>query len=75
MEHADSLTHTLSLLVAEDAVTLLPGIVEKMRVPGVVFRVLRKPAATWDLQVAWQRGRITEPVRQLVDLLTRQARR
>lgn len=75
VEHADSLTHTLSLLVAEDAVTLLPGIVEKMRVPGVVFRVLRKPAATWDLQVAWQRGRITEPVRQLVDLLTRQARR
>lgn len=75
VEQADSLAHTLSLLVAENAVTLLPGLVEKMRVPGVAFRMLRQPAATWDLQVAWQRGRITAPVRQLVDLLTGKAKR
>lgn len=73
VEQAASLTHTLSLLVAEHAVTLLPGVVRTSRVPGVMFRSLRSPAATWDLQVAWQRGKITEPVRQLVGIITKQA--
>lgn len=70
VENADGLAHTLSLLVAENAVTLLPGLVEKHPVPGVVFRPLRSPAVKWDLQVAWQRGKISEPVRELVGLLT-----
>lgn len=73
VEHARSLTHTLSLLVAEDAVTLLPGLVARFRVPGVIFRPLRSPAARWVLQVAWQRGKISEPVRELVQLLTRRS--
>jgi DNA-binding transcriptional LysR family regulator len=74
IEQADGLTHILSLLVAEQAVTLLPGLVQKSKVPGVAFRPLRSPAARWDLQVAWQRGRIAEPVRELVALLTGRAR-
>lgn len=71
IEHARSLSHTLSLLVAENAVTVLPGVIAKFKVPGVAFRPLRSPAATWDLQVAWQRGRIADPVRHLVELLTK----
>ncbi len=71
VENADSLTHTLSLLVAENAVTLLPDLVSKFKVPGVAFRPLRSPTVKWDLQVAWQRGKITEPVRELVSLLTK----
>lgn len=71
VEQAHSLTHTLALLVAENAVTLLPGLVAKFKVPGVTFRPLRSPAAQWNLQVAWQRGKTTEPVRELVRLLTR----
>lgn len=71
VENANSLTHTLSLLVAEHAVTLLPGLVSKFKVPGVTFRPLRGPAVKWDLQVAWQRGKIAEPVRELVRLLTK----
>ncbi len=71
VEQAGSLTETLSLLLVEHAVTLLPGLVEESRVPGVAFRPLLTPAVTWDLQVAWQRGKITEPVRQLVDFLTK----
>jgi DNA-binding transcriptional LysR family regulator len=74
VENADGLTHTLSLLVAENAVTLLPGLVQKLSVPGVVFRSLRSPAVKWDLQVAWQRGKISEPVRELVGLLTKKSR-
>ena len=74
VEIANGLTHTLSLLVAENAFTLLPGLVSKFKVPGVTFRPLRSPAVKWDLQVAWQRGKIVEPVRELVDLLTRKSR-
>ncbi len=71
IENSDSLTHTLSLLVAENAVTLLPALIEKFNVPGVAFRPLRGTTAKWDLQVAWHRGKITEPVRELVSLLTK----
>ena len=71
VENADNITQTLSLLVAENAVALLPALVERFQVPGVTFRPLRGSAAKWDLQVAWQRGRITEPVRELVNLLTK----
>lgn len=71
VENADGLTHTLSLLVAENAVTLLPGLVAKLKAPGVTFRPLRAPLVKWELQVAWQRGKITEPVRDLVHFLTR----
>jgi DNA-binding transcriptional LysR family regulator len=71
VENASGLTHTLSLLVAENAVTLLPALIQRLKVPGVTFRPLRGSALKWDLQVAWQRGKITEPVRELVNLLTR----
>ena len=73
VENAKGLTQTLSLLVAENAVTLLPGLVSKFKVPGVTFRPLSSPAVKWDLQVAWQRGKIAEPVRELVDLLTKKS--
>ena len=75
VEHAGNLTHIFSLLVAENAVTLLPGLMKKLKVPGVAFRSLRTPLVTWDLQVAWQRGKIAEPVRQLVDFITRPSKR
>jgi hypothetical protein len=71
VENASGLTHTLSLLVAENAVTLLPALIQGFQVPGVTFRPLRGAAVKWELQVAWHRGRITEPVRELVNLLTR----
>lgn len=74
VENANGLTQTLSLLVAENAVTLLPGLVSKFKVPGVTFRPLSTPAVKWELQVAWQRGKIAESVRELVDLLTKSAR-
>jgi DNA-binding transcriptional LysR family regulator len=73
VENAGSITQTLSLLVAENAVAVLPGLVERVQVPGVTFRPLGGTAVKWDLQVAWQRGRITAPVRELVNLLTRRS--
>ncbi len=73
VENADGLVHALSLVVAENAVMLLPSLVTSFAAPGVAFRPLCNPAAKWDLQVAWQRGKIAEPVRDLVGLLTRKA--
>ena len=70
VENASGLTHTLSLVVAEDAVTLLPSLVDRFKVPGVAFRPVRESAAKWELQAVWHRGKITEPVRVLVAPLT-----
>lgn len=71
VENAESITETLSLLLVENTVALLPSLVERFQVPGVTFRTLRGSTVKWDLQVAWQRGKITEPVRELVALLTK----
>ncbi len=71
IENASSLTHTLSLLVAENAVTLLPSLITERKIAGVTFRPLRGSSIKWELQAAWQRGKITEPVRELVNLLTK----
>lgn len=69
VDDADSLTHGLAMVVTEGAVSLLPEYAKKVAVPGVVFRPLRDPAAKWDLLVAWQRGKATEPLRALLDAL------
>lgn len=73
VEDADSLTHALSLLVAENAVTLVSSIARKVNAPGVAYRPLGGRGARWDLLVAWQRGPMTQPVRTLVDTLARRA--
>jgi DNA-binding transcriptional LysR family regulator len=74
VEESEGLTHALSLLVAENAVVLLPGMENMFRAPGVVYRPLEERAARWDLLVAWQRGQITAPVKALVNALSRTAR-
>lgn len=64
---ADSLSHGFSLVVGEGAVALLPSYSTTTHAPGVVFRPLRDAAAKWDLIVAWQRGKMSEPVRALLE--------
>lgn len=64
---ADSLTHGLATVVTEGAVALLPDYTRRVSVPGVVFRPLQDPAARWELNVAWQRGKVSAAVRALLD--------
>ncbi len=66
---ADSLTHALATIVTEGAVALLPEYTRKTAVPGVVFRPLRESGATWDLWLAWQRGKVSAPVRAILETL------
>jgi DNA-binding transcriptional LysR family regulator len=71
VENAASMSQALSLLVAENAVALLPSMVGKKDVPGLAFRPLSGRPMKWDLQVAWHRGKVMDPVRAFVDALTR----
>lgn len=66
---AESLGHSLSTVVTENALTLLPEYMEQSTVPGVVFRRLHDPQAQWEISVAWQRGKMADPVKSLVDAL------
>jgi DNA-binding transcriptional LysR family regulator len=73
VEQADSLSHSLSLVVAENAVTLLPAMASELETPGVVCRPLADRAARWNLLVAWQRGKPPEAVTALVAALAKNA--
>lgn len=66
---ADSLSHGLSMVVSENAIALVADYAAKTRVPGVAFRPLRDAAVQWQLMVAWQRGRMSPPVRTMVENL------
>lgn len=66
---ADSLTHGLATVVTEGAVSLLPSYTQRAAVPGVVFKPLRDSTAKWDLVAAWQRGKVSAPVRGMLAAL------
>ncbi|MEO6003999.1 MAG: LysR family transcriptional regulator [Opitutus sp.] len=66
---AESLAHGLATIVAEGAVDLLPEYATKTRVPDVVYRPLKDAAASCELLVAWQRGKLAEPVRAMLETL------
>jgi DNA-binding transcriptional LysR family regulator len=66
---ADSLTHSLATIVTEGAVALLPAYTQRTLVPGVMFVPLQAPVAKWDLWVAWQRGKVSAPVRAILAAL------
>ena len=74
LEDAHSLTHGLATVVTEHAVALMPAYAKAMPVPGVVFRPLLDPSARWTLEVAWQRGKVSEPVRAMLEALPAEKR-
>ena len=65
----DGITHVLSQVVSESAVTLLPGYFVKFQHPGVTFVPIRDEWARWDFIVLWQRGRVSNSTQALVDAL------
>lgn len=66
---AESLTHSLATIVTEDAVDLLPEYATRLPVPDVVYRPLQDPGVTCELLVAWQRGKLSAPVRAMLEAL------
>lgn len=69
VQDAHSLTHGLLLVVTEGAVSLLPEYACKIVAPGVAFVPLRDADVKWELLVAWQRGKVSAPLRALLDAL------
>ncbi|ACB75514.1 LysR family transcriptional regulator [Opitutus terrae] len=69
---AESLTHALATVVTEGAVLLQPDYARSMKVPGIVFRPLQDSAVKWELLLAWQRGKVADPVRAILAALPTQ---
>ena len=65
----ENLAELLALLGNEDAISLRPMFVRHPEAPNVVIVPIADEDATWDVFVAWQRGKIAAPVRALVDAL------
>jgi DNA-binding transcriptional LysR family regulator len=66
---AESLAHGLATIVSEGAIDLLPEYATRGQVPGIVYRPLEDNAASCELLVAWQRGKVAEPVRAMLEVL------
>jgi DNA-binding transcriptional LysR family regulator len=65
----DGITHVLSQVVSESAVTLLPGYFRTFVHPGAVFVPVSDAKARWDFIVLWQRGQVPPATRALVEAL------
>lgn len=66
----DGITHVLSEVVSEFAVTLLPEYFRDFKHPGVVFVPVSDAKARWDFIVLWQRGKVPATTRALVEALS-----
>jgi DNA-binding transcriptional LysR family regulator len=69
----DGISHVLSMVASEAAVTLLPDYFLSYAHPGVVFVPVSDASAHWDFLVLWQRGKVSPGTRALVDALKESA--
>ena len=65
----ESIAESLAISGNEDSVSLNPVFVRHLKIPNVVIVPIADQGATWDVFVAWQRGKTSAPVRSLVDAL------
>ena len=63
----NSLEEGLVISANEGAVSLQPSFISHLRIPNVVMVPIAEKRATWDLFIAWQRGRMSNPLRALLD--------
>jgi hypothetical protein len=70
MRNFTSLAEGLSLSANEDEISLYPIFISHLRISNVVVIPIADTGATWDLFVAWQRGKTSGPLRVLLDALT-----
>ncbi len=65
-----ALEEGLAVSANEDAVVLNPAFISHVKIPNVVMVPIAEKEATWDVIVAWQRGRTGGPLRVLLDALS-----
>lgn len=66
LHDGESLSHTLSSVVSENAVTLVPEHVRSQPTPGVVFKKIAADSVRWDFYVAWERGKTADAIKTLL---------
>src|SRR5712664_572471 len=70
IEAPASLAEALVSAANEGAVSLHPIFISHLSIPNVVMVPIADKEATWDLFVVWQRGKISGPLRALLDAMT-----
>ena len=65
----ESIAQSLALSGNEDAISVNPMFVRHLKIPNVAIVSIADKDATWDVFIAWQRGKTTSPVRALIDAL------
>jgi DNA-binding transcriptional LysR family regulator len=68
-EPAESMSHLGAMVTADHCVAILPRFLAEKAAPGLAVLSFRETYAVADLLVIWQRGKATEPVRQMLDAL------
>ncbi|RYD20646.1 MAG: hypothetical protein EOP88_14275, partial [Verrucomicrobiaceae bacterium] len=69
----DGITHVLSAVASDSAVTLMPDYFMTTSHPGVVFVPVSEPTAKWEFIVLWQRGKTSAATTALVNALKESA--
>lgn len=64
----------LATAANERLVALGPSFISDLVVPNVVVVPLAEKEATWDVFVVWQRGKVANPMRTLLDALQSEPR-
>jgi DNA-binding transcriptional LysR family regulator len=70
MRELASFAELLSVAANEDEISLNPIFIFHLKIPNAVMVPIADTDATWDVFVAWQRGKTSGPLRSLVDALT-----
>ena len=73
-EPADSMSHLGAMVTADHCVALLPRFLAEKAPPGLTVLSLIETYAVADLIVIWQRGKTSEPMRQMLDILWKSQR-
>ncbi|MBB5038546.1 LysR family transcriptional regulator [Prosthecobacter dejongeii] len=73
LAHPDGITHVLSMVASESAVTLLPDYFKSTTHPGITFVPISDAKARWDFIVLWQRGKTPTSITTLVNALKKTA--
>lgn len=61
-----SLAEALVMAANEGAISLQPNFISHLAVPNMIMIPIADRAATWDLFVVWQRGKMSGPLRALL---------
>jgi len=70
MREYDHITEALSTAANQDVISVNPLFISHLKIPIVVMVPITDPEATWDVFIAWQRGKTPGPLHALVDALT-----